>query len=579
MYKKRIQTLSLAFCCFGIFLFVGICYRMIIQSDHLSNTPFIQQTQLKRMQTLADDGIITKDTVGKVKVDYQALKKQHGSSFTEFVKKREKYLSFNKNDELVINPDSVKVTNRRKIQSVTLAKRGRILDRKGRVLAETLQKEGGTWYRSYPYGASALPVVGAVHPLFGQRGLEKQLSSWLNGKTSANGVTNLYRFLSGREKNGDVHLTLDAEVQKAAYQALGDKTGAIVVIDVHTGAIIAAASAPSLDPATAKRADWENAAKLKYKAPFINRGLQRRYPPGSTFKIITATAVIDKKGFNHKSGITCKGKHPQYGIRDYGYKKHGWVGLRDAFKLSCNVYFGEAAVRLGPELLHKAELFGFNRSWNLVGQEDNPLTAKSLAFAGKESVQGGGRWQPADFKHNPKLVAQGGIGQNVITATPLQMAMAGAAIANRGSLMRPFLVDRVTFAAKDGAGEGLIDWWHNRPQEFSRVCSSKNGDAILEMMELVMFRGTGFTLPKLYRDKGKYKLFVYPRKNKKNLLAGKTGTAETGTGRGDHSWFVAVAPVDKPRYAVAAIVEYGGLGAKAAGRAAVKTMLAALNSD
>jgi peptidoglycan glycosyltransferase len=287
--------------------------------------------------------------------------------------------------------------------------------------------------------------------------------------------------------------------------------------------------------------------------------------------------VIDKKGFNSKSGLTCRGNHPKYGIHDYHNKKHGWVGLWSAFKLSCNVYFGEAGVRLGPELLQKAELFGFNRSWNLTGRAGRDLTAKSLAFSGVKQIQGGGRWQPADFTHNPKLVAMGGIGQNVIAATPLQMALAGAAIANHGSLMTPYLVDRVTFAAKDGMDEGFMDWWHNKPQKFSRVCSQKSAAEILKMMQMVMYRGTGYALPKLYRSKGKYKLFAIARKGRKNLLAGKTGTAETG--RGDHSWFVAVAPVDKPRYAIAAIVEYGGLGAKAAGKAVVKTILAALNSD
>jgi len=579
MYEKRIRVLALAFGCLGILLFSGICYRMILQGEEITSTPFIQQNELGRIHTLARQGVISRGDEGEVRIDYQALRTRFGNSFTGFVKKREKFLSYTDNGQLVINRDGLKVTNRRVIQASTLARRGTITDRKGRLLAQTLKNETGSLYRSYPYGASMLPVVGAIHPVFGARGLEKQLAPWLTGRKSAGGAASLYRFLSGREKNGDVHLTVDAEVQKAAYKALGDRTGAIVVLDVQTGAIVAAASTPSFDPGKADRTTWEKAASLGFQGPFTNRGLQRRYPPGSTFKIINATAVIDKKGFNPKSGLTCRGWLPEYGIHDSHHKKHGWVGLRNAFKLSCNVYFAEAGVRLGPELLQKAELFGFNRSWNLIGRGEKPTTVQSLAFAGKKTIQGGGRWQPADFQHNPKLVAQGGIGQNVVVATPLQMALAGAAIANDGSLMQPFLVDRVTFAANRDKGEGLIDWWHNRPQEFSRVCRKKNAEKILNMMELVMDKGTGFRLPKLYRSKGKYKLFVMTRKGgrQKNLLAGKTGTAQTG--RGEHSWFVAVAPVDHPRYAVAAIVEYAGAGAKAAGRVAVKTMLAALNSE
>ena len=577
MYEKRIQRLALAFGCLGLLLFVGVCYRMVVQREHLAATPFIQQSELERIHTLARENIITRDKQGRVRVDYQALRDRHGARFTDFVKKREKFLSFNAKGELEIQRDAVKVTNRRTIRASTLAGRGRILDRRGRVLAESRQGKNGKWQRVYPYGAAALPVVGAVHRLYGERGLEHELSGWLTGKEQTSGTAGLYRLFSGRKKQGEARLTIDAEVQKAAYKALGKQTGAIVVVDVRTGAIIAAASTPSLDPNRATDADWQRAAELKYRAPFINRGLQRRYPPGSTFKIVTATAVIDKKGFRRSSGLTCRGIHPKYGIRDYHNKRHGWVGLDNAFKLSCNVYFGEAAVRLGPELLQKAELFGFNHAWNLIGRKGAAPTARSLAFAGYKKVRSGGRWQAADFRHNPKLVARGGIGQTVVSATPLQMALAGAAIANRGVLMEPFIVDRVTFAADKGGSEGIIDWWHNSPKQFAQVCRKKSAREILKMMQLVMHKGTGFALPKLNRVKGGYKLFAVARKGQKNLLAGKTGTAETG--RGDHSWFVAVAPVDHPRYAVAAIVEYGGLGAKAAGKAAVRTMLAALNAD
>ena len=581
MYKKRITNLSIVFACLGLLLFCGICLRMIIQRETISEKTFVQQSELEKIRTIADQGLISRDEQGEIHIDYPAIEQEHGRKIASFIRKREQYLSWPAKGKLVIDLNAVKVTSRQSVSKGALARRGRILDRRGRTLAETVRRENGQWRRLYPYGAAALPVIGAVHPLFGERNLEKQLAPWLIGKKSSGGVAALYRFLSGRDKIGDVHLTLDGEVQKAAYQSLGDQTGAIVVVDVRTGAIIAAASTPSFDPGTGNDADWKEAARQGYRSPFVNRGLKRRYPPGSTFKIITATAVIDKKGFNPKKAVLrCRGVHPKYGIHDYGNKRHGWVNLRDAFKLSCNVYFGEAGVRLGPDLLQKAELFGFNHAWKLFAPGKKPETVPSLAFAGKKSVQGGGRWQPADFKHNPKLVAQGGIGQNVITATPLQMALAGAAIANRGSLMQPFLVNRITFASgnKDGE-EGLVDWYHTRPQEYARVCRKKSADAILDMMKLVMYRGTGYRLPKLYRVHGKYKLFAVARKNEKNLLAGKTGTAETGTSRGDHSWFVAVAPVDNPRYAVAALVEYGGLGAKKAGRAAVKTMLAALNSE
>ena len=455
MYSKRISTLAIAFGCLGLLLFAGICYRMVIQGDKLSNTPFTQQTELDRIKTLAEQGIISRDEQGKVRVDYQALEQRYGKRFTGFVKKRQQFLAYSDKGELQIRPEAVTVGNPHKTGTAGLARRGRILDTRGRVLAESRERKTGHWYRAYPYGRAALPLVGSVHPIFGERGLEKQLSGWLTGREKTGAATGMYRLLSGREKQGDVYLTIDAEVQKAAFAALGSRTGAIVVLDVRTGAIVAAASTPSFDPATAARADWEAAAAKGYQGPFINRGLQRRYPPGSTFKIITATAVIDKKGFNAKKArFLCKGTHPKYHIHDYHNKKHGWVDLKAAFKLSCNVFFGEAGVRLGPELLRKAEQFGFNHPWNLIGRGTGHQAAKSLAFAGISSVQGGGVWQPADFVHNPRLVAQGGIGQNVISATPLQMALAGAAIANKGVLMRPYLVDRVSLPVRTGLPKG-----------------------------------------------------------------------------------------------------------------------------
>ncbi|HID69021.1 MAG TPA: hypothetical protein EYP35_00840, partial [Desulfobacterales bacterium] len=110
-------------------------------------------------------------------------------------------------------------------------------------------------------------------------------------------------------------------------------------------------------------------------------------------------------------------------------------------------------------------------------------------------------------------------------------------------------------------------------------CSTKSAEALLEMMQLVVEKGTAYRLPRMYKEGGTYKLGSILPKGRTNVLAGKTGTAETGTTRGDHSWFVAVAPVENPRYAVAAMVEYAGLGAKVAGPVAVKTLLAALNRE
>ncbi len=258
------------------------------------------------------------------------------------------------------------------------------------------------------------------------------------------------------------------------------------------------------------------------------------------------------------------------------------MGLETAVRLSCNVFFAEVGVRLGPALARSVENFGFNTYWPLVDESpEDGLMAVSNAFAHYPSVRNGGPWEPIDFQRNPRLVAMGAVGQNVVMSTPLQIAMAGAAIANDGRLMKPRLVARVDYVQESGMDQphGWLPKWSSRPEKAGRVCSKKNARALVAMMETVTDTGTGHRLLKIYRDGDAFVAGRSIPEGQENLLAGKTGTAQAGEDQKDHSWFVAVAPVDDPQYCVAVVIEHGGLGASAAGPVAADVMLAALNRN
>ncbi|MCD4678681.1 MAG: hypothetical protein K8S18_22255, partial [Desulfobacula sp.] len=510
-YKDRIRFLKFFLVILMVVFGSGIFYKMILQREDLSRKVFIDKKRLEIIQNLAREGIIQPEDKGEGKggngvvIDEEKLAEKITSKLLrQFILARKEYMTF-EDENSILDPTALSVSNHRLIRKNVELNRGRILDRNMQVLAESIKTENGLIKRLYPAGQELFPLIGVAHPVYGKKGLERYLDNYLRGTVDHGFFSSVFRMLTGKEKNCDVVLTIDRELQKTAFQSLGNRTGAVVVIDVQTGEILAAASFPSFDPGVKPGIEWDRAEKKGIKGPFVNRAFEQRYPPGSTYKLVVASALLEKKDFDIKWGIECKGRHPKYGIREHKNKHHGWMGLKNAIAMSCNVFFAEAGVRLGPELLSCSQKFGFNRGVDLLEQGvGKSLILPSRAFTGIKDIRNGGVWEPIDFKRNPKLVAQGSVGQNLVEATPFQMARVGAGIGNNGVLMKPCLIKSIKFSKKDGNKSSWYSVKSFSAKSELRVMSKENSRILLDMMKGVTDKGTGYRLEKIFFKDGEY---------------------------------------------------------------------------
>ncbi|MCB2411313.1 penicillin-binding protein 2 [Demequina sp. TTPB684] len=392
------------------------------------------------------------------------------------------------------------------------------------------------YQRIYADGPLYAPVTGYYSIGPGRSGLEATENALLDGSADALFWTRLGELFAGQEQEGaSVELTLDADVQRAAYDALAGKSGAVVALDPRTGAILAMVSTPTYDPAALAVHSSSEANRL-YEAlladqtdPLFNRAIGGdTYAPGSTFKLVVAAAALES-GYTPETLIYAPQELTLPGttatISNYGGSRCGPtdnITLAEALRVSCNTAFADLAMRLGWGVIERtAAKFGWGE------QLEIPLDVT-----------------PSRLPDNPNepQVAQSGIGQFDVRATPLQMAMVAAAIANDGVLMKPYLVSTVR-------DPDLRVIEHTSPEELSSALSRDAAGALNAMMQGVVANGTGSNA----QISGV-------------SVAGKTGTAETGTDAAPHTWFVAFAPADDPVVAVAVLVENGGdLGSEATG--------------
>lgn len=571
----------------------NLVYHQVIVGDSFSRRAFHDDRFIALMEALIDAGGIYLEG-DEVKVDEKKLRSLVTRTFqAEKIKSLLPYLEFDSSQQrLKFNHDAVKITNPRVLKEYYSVGRGKLLDRKGVVLAESRinpnTKRGHRWYSS---GPQHFPIVGYSHVAYGQRGVESILNDHLSGNASKPMVSRIRNFIEPYKLGHDVVLTIDKEVQEKAYNALAPRRGAVVVLEIKTGRILAAASRPSFDPNNSSNAEWLDAAKDKLNRPFSNRAFDALYPPGSTFKVIDVAAALESELVEEKQEIMCRGSHPEYRVRDI--RSHGRVDMPKALAVSCNVYFADLGVRLGSTLKKYSEKFGFGRVIDLIPQDDE-LTYRvepSLAFAWNRyfSVRGAAgdqevvkkevrEYREADFRQNPRIVAQSAIGQNLVSVTPLQMAMIAATIANGGVLMNPYLVQEIRGPARNastGAERGNpLKIFH--PQILGQAISEQTAKRITEMMVGVMELGTGANISKLYNRGGN-----------KIMVAGKTGTAEIGDRNKNgvidaderpHSWFIGFAPAENPEFAIAVIAENAGEGSRVAGPVAAKVLAAALGA-
>jgi peptidoglycan glycosyltransferase len=412
------------------------------------------------------------------------------------------------------------------------------------------------YLRTYPSGPTYAPVTGYYSLVYGASGIEQAEDQTLAGTTDRLFLSRISDEITGRTpQGGSVDLTINPAAQRAAYAGLasapsfqGVRAGAVVALNPQTGAILAMASYPSYDPSmlTSHNARQDVAAwhQLTHTpgSPLLNRAVNQSYPPGSTFKVITAAAALSSGKYTPNSVIPAPNQltfpnttHTLQNFAGETCPGGGTTTLSDALKVSCNTAFGGLGDKVGSAAISaQAKAFGFGS--NLT----TPLPVSASRYVRTS---------------DPSLLADSAIGQYSDAVTPLQMAMVAAGIANQGIVMKPYLV-------QDSRAPDTSVISRTAPQPLGRAVSSTVASDLTSMMERVVNEsgGTGgaAAIPGL-------------------TVAGKTGTAENVPGQPTHAWFISFAPSTSPKIAVAVLVEHGGVGGTAAAPIAKSVMCAVLS--
>ncbi|HEY0362046.1 MAG TPA: penicillin-binding transpeptidase domain-containing protein [Solirubrobacteraceae bacterium] len=393
------------------------------------------------------------------------------------------------------------------------------------VLARSLKQPDKSYVRTYPAGRLFSHAVGYSFVRQGRAGLERFYDDDLAGRSGELG--SLLDRLSGSEQQGDNLVTsLNPAAQRVALQQLGGRKGAVVALDPRSGAIKVMASVPGYDPNAVKNQQAFSALNKDSDAPLLNRTTQAGYPPGSTFKVVTAIAAIDSGRYTPESRISGRNGKTISGVplnNDQG-ESFGDITLTEALTKSVNTVFGEIGEKLGKAKMNTyMDRLGFGKPVEV----DLPRDERAASGERKS-----GRIIPAT--NGAVDVGRMAIGQDKLTVTPLQMAMVASAVANGGKLMKPRLGDRIV----DRDGRTVR---HLVPEEMSQVMSPQTASQVGAMMGQVVKEGTGTAAALQGID-----------------VAGKTGTAEVDRPCGPNQlWFIAFAPAQDPRVAIAATVECG----------------------
>lgn len=408
--------------------------------------------------------------------------------------------------------------------------RGQILGNNGEVLAQTIEDDKGNSKRVYPYKDLFVHVVGRFDK--GKTGIE--LSENFNLLTSnANPIEKIFNELSEKKNVGDnIVTTLDVELQKVAYNALGNHKGSVVVLEPSTGKVLAMVSKPDYDPNQITSLWNDLVDDSDNNSALINRATQGLYPPGSTFKIVTALQYMREHSDYKKFKYTCKGSITigDMKINCYNNKVHGTVNLETALAKSCNTAFAYIGTKLNKNSwLSTSESLLFNSELPL------PFPYKKSSFTLNSSSE-------------KTLAAQTAIGQGNTLISPMHNLLLVSAIANGGTLMKPYVVDHI----ENYVGNVVSK---NMPSTFGNLMTAKEAQTLTNMMEEVVNDGTAYKL-----SSNRYQ------------AAGKTGSAEFNSGKSSHAWFVGFAPSDNPKIAVSVIVEGAGTGSDYAVPIAKKIM-------
>ncbi|MGH2894395.1 MAG: peptidoglycan D,D-transpeptidase FtsI family protein [Solirubrobacteraceae bacterium] len=425
-------------------------------------------------------------------------------------------------------------------------KRGRILADDGQVLARSVkQRKTGFYTRSYPQGSLFAQPVGYSNLQRGQSaGLERSRLDDLKGPSTT--LNSVFGPLGGSQDVGDdVYTTLNPKAQKLAQQELAGRAGSVVALDPRTGAVLAMYSNPSYDDNHSTPDKACNAIGCQ-----LNRATQGRYPPGSTFKVVTATAAIDSGRYTPTSTIDGDSPKTISGVplSNDNNQSFGPITLTKALTDSVNTVFAQVAVKLGRKTMTDyMKRFGFYAPPPIDLPSGEVFSSRPYNFKGKPFAPG----SPDED------IGRIAIGQGGLLVTPLQMAMVAAAVANGGKLMEPRLTSKVV--DPDGRTVQTI-----QPTELDQVMSPKTASEVNQMMRTVVDEGTG----------------TPARLGAGIPFAGKTGTASIGaTGSGlTQPWFIGFAPATGPKVAIAVTIEktngeFGGQVAVPIARDLVQALL------
>jgi peptidoglycan glycosyltransferase len=449
----------------------------------------------------------------------------------------------------VVAADSLKDRpgNSQTLQAERLIDRGRILSADGKILAASRARriKGQRVYeRLYPQGSLAAHVIGYTSDEAGKTGTESTYNRYLSGSF---GTEPLLQRLNLKEKRGaDVVLSIDTRVQQVAEDGLAGKRGAVVAIDPRTGQVLAMASSPAFDLQEAVN-DFD--AIPTDGSPFVDRATAGLYPPGSTFKVVTATAALESGEFTPSSEFDDTGSYATPGgpIRNFAGAVYGEHNLTEALTKSINTTFARVGDEVGAEVLGATmDAYGFGKRPPIDLPADEVLAS--------------GRREDGTVLPNGEEgmdTARVAIGQERLTVTPLQMAMVASAIANSGVLMAPRVMSRIV----DRGGDIVQT---SKPEELGEVMSATTAAELTGMMENVVREGTG-TAAAL--------------SSAGVTVAGKTGTAESDDPNRNQAWFIGFAPAAGPAVAVAVVIEdTSGTGGIEAAPIAAQVMRAAIEA-
>jgi peptidoglycan glycosyltransferase len=432
------------------------------------------------------------------------------------------------------------VLNKRPLIDELRIQRGRILAADGTVLAKSVPQRGGIWGRMYPTGSLFSQPVGFSIAAQGRAaGLERSRGDALRGLQT--GLSSIFGQLSSHRVGDDVYTTLDPKAQQVAKQALAGQAGSVVALDPRTGAIKAMYANPSYD---------DNHPDAPGSSQF-DLSTQSASPPGSTFKVVTATAAIDSGKFSPSSVVDGKSPVTISGVplNNDNNQSFGPIDLTTALTFSVNTVWAQVAEQLG-----RSTMTDYMKRFGFYSKPPVDLPPTELNASRPYSFKG--RALPPGSPNED--IGRIAIGQGGLLVTPLQMAMVAAAVANGGKLMVPHLTDRIVDA--DGRTVQTI-----HPSVMSQVMKPSTAQAVGLMMRKVVDEGTG----------------TPAQLGSGIVFAGKTGTASVGvTGSNlTQPWFIGFAPLQNPRVAIAVTVErsqggFGGTVAAPIAKAVVQTLLA-----